>query len=170
MNKRLAIISVTTIALLLTGSVTYAVVNKDDTKANVVTTQEKQVAPPVSEVKAEETTVAETAPVQTTPTVQTVVPEPVYRTFDQIIADYSNMSSTPEIVECSHVIQRAFPYRFTPEKAEVNIKLVSTHYGNACAAAFRGTDFMMEDYQMRPPLYLRDRDGTGDFWQKNGGL
>lgn len=170
MNKRLAIISITTIALLLTSGVSYAVINKGTSKANVVATPEKQVTQVAEETTPTETTQVTATTVETAPVVEQVAPAPVYRSFDEIIMDYPNMIQGYNAIECSHIIEQSFPNRFTPEKREVNIKLISQNFINSCAAAFKGNDHGNDNYDMRQPVYLRDIDGTGDFWAKHGGL
>lgn len=174
MNKRLAIITVTTFTLLLTGGVSYAVINKEPTRANVVTTPEKQeakvVATTTATIPATTTATGTTTPVQSTPVVETVAPTPVYRSFDQIIMDYPNMSQGYHAVECSHVIQAAYPNRFTPEKAEYNIRLISQKFASSCSASHKAGGSQPDVIDAYPLNYLTDYDGTGDFWQKNGAM
>ena len=172
MNKRLAIISVTTIALLLTSGVSYAVINKDSSKANVVTTPAKQVSKVVEETKPVEVTQTTTAPVETAPVAQTVTPAPapVYRSFDEIIMDYPTMSQGPREVACSKAIEAEFPYRFTQEKRETNVRIIAQKFVSSCAASFKGMSADQSIYADAPMKYLYDFDGTGDFWAKHGGL
>ena len=137
-------------------------------KNSFVATQVEPVAPESSPVVVEQP--ADVQPVTQSVPVSEPAPTPVYRSFDEIILDFPNMSQGYHAVECSHVIEAAYPDRFTPEKRETNIRLIATHFINSCAAAYKGSTGSADVSDGRPLIYLRDFDGTGDFWQKNGGL
>jgi len=174
MNKRVMIVSVLTATVLLGGGSVYGFATLNTKKANteqVTEVKQSATAKPVTKVE-EPTATVTTTPEQTTsaPVQQQVeppAPAPTYRTFDQLILDYPGWSSTSLYTQCANDIKNAFPERFTLEKAETNLRLVATHYTTSCGASFNGGNWQDKNIK---PIYLIDYDGTGDFWQKNGGL
>jgi len=162
MKKRTILVSALTISLLVGGGTIYGFTTRNDDKASVQSVdapKEVKTTPQVAEPTTE--TIAEPAP---TPVVAepTPPPAPVYRTFDEVIASYPNMSGTAREVTCSKAIQANFPHRFTPEVTERNVRLLAEMFSSSCGAVAIANS---GSGRVETPL-LEARDGMGDFWDR----
>lgn len=162
MNKKLITLAIS-VGLLYGGAVaalhpmTQPITN-DSLVVSDTTTKQKTPFPAPLTDSVTPADVAVTVESQPTTATETQIAVP---TNDEVVATYPNLSSNPQLLQCSHDIINAFPHRFTDSNREVNLKILSEKFVSSCSAigpGNRGTFPFLAD------------TGSGDFFVRNGGL